>query len=96
MVAAATPLRAGMPPKSKAFSIWSRSRAQHETDSNYANIFSFWDRLFSTFTPARQGREVTYGLDGLDDPSNQTVAGLLTLPFRGEAIRSDTDDRRRA
>jgi sterol desaturase/sphingolipid hydroxylase (fatty acid hydroxylase superfamily) len=72
------------------------SRAHHETDSNYANIFSFWDRLFFTFTPARQGREVTYGLDGLDDPSNQTIAGLLTLPFRGKAIRSDADDRRRA
>ena len=30
MVAAATPLRAGMPPKSKAFSTCSPSRIQHE------------------------------------------------------------------
>jgi sterol desaturase/sphingolipid hydroxylase (fatty acid hydroxylase superfamily) len=72
------------------------SRAQHETDSNYANIFSVWDRLFFTFTPARRGRGVDYGLEGLDDPSNQTVAGLLTLPFRGAAIRSDGDARHRA
>jgi sterol desaturase/sphingolipid hydroxylase (fatty acid hydroxylase superfamily) len=72
------------------------SRARHETDSNYGNIFSFWDRLFFTFTPARRGREVDYGLDGLDDVRNQTVAGLLTLPFRGEAIRADADPRRRA
>lgn len=72
------------------------SRAPHETDSNYGNIFSFWDRLFSTLTPAARGRDVCYGLDGLDDARNQTVGGLLTLPFRGEAIRDDVEARRRA
>jgi sterol desaturase/sphingolipid hydroxylase (fatty acid hydroxylase superfamily) len=58
------------------------SRVAAETDSNYGNLFSFWDRLFSTFTPSSRGVSVAYGLDGLDDPETQTTAGLLALPFR--------------
>jgi sterol desaturase/sphingolipid hydroxylase (fatty acid hydroxylase superfamily) len=34
-----------------------------ETDSNYGNILSLFDRLFRTFTPTERGRTVTYGLD---------------------------------
>jgi sterol desaturase/sphingolipid hydroxylase (fatty acid hydroxylase superfamily) len=52
------------------------------TDTNYGNLVSWWDRLLGTFTPAREGRSVRYGLDGLDDPATQTTAGLLALPFR--------------
>ena len=58
------------------------SREARFTDTNYANIFSVWDRLFGTFTPARHGREIDYGLDGLDDPRDQTALGLLALPLR--------------
>jgi sterol desaturase/sphingolipid hydroxylase (fatty acid hydroxylase superfamily) len=32
------------------------------TDTNYGNIFSLWDRLARTFTPARYGTGITYGL----------------------------------
>ena len=59
------------------------SRDARETDTNYGNIFSIWDRLFFTFTPAVRGRQVVYGLDGLDDACDHTVAGLMALPFRG-------------
>ena len=58
------------------------SREQRFTDSNYGNLFSWWDRLFATFTPARCGAQVAYGLDGTDDAETQTTAGLLALPFR--------------
>lgn len=58
------------------------SRDRRLTDTNYANIFSFWDRLFATHTAAQRGRDVDYGLDGFDEAADQTVAGLLTLPFR--------------
>jgi sterol desaturase/sphingolipid hydroxylase (fatty acid hydroxylase superfamily) len=58
------------------------SRAARQTDTNYGNIFSLWDRLFSTFTPARYGTDIVYGLDGSDDPKAQTAAGLLAMPFR--------------
>jgi sterol desaturase/sphingolipid hydroxylase (fatty acid hydroxylase superfamily) len=65
------------------------SRAAHETDTNYGNIFSFWDRLFFTYIPARRGRDVEYGLDGFDDADDQSVLGVLSLPFRRDAIRAD-------
>jgi sterol desaturase/sphingolipid hydroxylase (fatty acid hydroxylase superfamily) len=58
------------------------SRIVKETDTNYGNIFSFWDRLFFTFTPARRGTSIVYGLDGFDDPTTQTTAALLAVPFR--------------
>jgi sterol desaturase/sphingolipid hydroxylase (fatty acid hydroxylase superfamily) len=58
------------------------SRDPRYTDTNYGNLVSWWDRLFSTFTPARYGARIAYGLDGLDDPATQTTAGLLALPFR--------------
>jgi sterol desaturase/sphingolipid hydroxylase (fatty acid hydroxylase superfamily) len=60
------------------------SRVTAQTDSNYGNLFSFWDRLFGTFTPSRLGTNVTYGLDGYDDAATQTTAGLLRLPFRSK------------
>lgn len=61
------------------------ARAAAFTNTNYGNLVSFWDRLFGTFTPARHGRAVVYGLDGLDDAVTQTTSGLLRLPFRDVA-----------
>jgi sterol desaturase/sphingolipid hydroxylase (fatty acid hydroxylase superfamily) len=58
------------------------SRVATQTDTNYGNLLSLWDRLFATFTPAREGANVIYGLAGFDDPATQTTAGLLALPFR--------------
>jgi len=57
------------------------SRAQIETDSNYANIFSIWDKLFGTYTPAKNLHELRYGLDGFDEPTKQSLPGLLKIPF---------------
>ena len=58
------------------------SRDAHLTDTNYGNLVSWWDRLFATFTPSREGARIAYGLYGLDDPATQRTAGLLALPFR--------------
>lgn len=58
------------------------SRAAEETDTNYGNILSIWDRLFFTYTPAARGREIVYGLDGFDDACDHTVGGLLAMPRR--------------
>lgn len=58
------------------------SRDRRETDTNFGNILSIWDRLFWTLTPAERGRDVAYGLDGFDDPADQTAWGLLSMPFR--------------
>ncbi|HET8645226.1 MAG TPA: sterol desaturase family protein [Vicinamibacteria bacterium] len=57
------------------------SRRQAETDTNYSNIFSFWDRLFGTFRAPRRGERIATGLDEYDGPRHQRTAGLLALPF---------------
>ncbi len=62
------------------------SRVAAQTDSNYGNLLSIWDRLFSTFTPVHVGANVVYGLEGFDDPALQTTPGLLALPFRGAEL----------
>ncbi|MGH7818666.1 MAG: sterol desaturase family protein, partial [Candidatus Binatia bacterium] len=66
------------------------SRRMAETNTNYGNILSLYDRLFSTYTPSIRGVNVVYGLDGFDEPATQTTAGLLALPFRS-ADRSGGD-----
>ena len=57
------------------------SREQTETDSNYSNIFSIWDRMFGTYTATVDFRRLHYGLDGFDDCEKQTLPALLKLPF---------------
>ncbi|NCT95623.1 MAG: sterol desaturase family protein [Chitinophagaceae bacterium] len=58
-----------------------------QTDSNYGNIFSIWDRLFGTYQdiPVDQLR---YGLDVLDDRTDEQLAYQLKIPFDG-AIKTD-------
>lgn len=45
------------------------------------NIFSFWDRLFGTYTSAVDFRTLNYGLDGFDVKERQTFGGLLKILF---------------
>ena len=58
-----------------------------QTDSNYGNIFSFWDRLFGTYnyTPMN---EIVYGLDVLDNSKDESLAYQLKAPF-DKTIKSD-------
>jgi sterol desaturase/sphingolipid hydroxylase (fatty acid hydroxylase superfamily) len=60
------------------------SRVAAQTDSNYGNVFSWWDRMFSTFTPSHLGTIVPYGLQGLDSVEQESAVGLLMLPFGDE------------
>ena len=57
---------------------------QPETDSNYGNIFSLWDRLFKTLV-YKDTQSIQYGLDQLEWLSEQKVGNqfwlLLKLPF---------------
>jgi sterol desaturase/sphingolipid hydroxylase (fatty acid hydroxylase superfamily) len=61
------------------------SRERVETDSNYANLFSVFDRLFRTFTPSSRGPLVRYGIAGHDAPEHQSIGAVLRLPFRPTA-----------
>jgi sterol desaturase/sphingolipid hydroxylase (fatty acid hydroxylase superfamily) len=58
------------------------SRDAREANTNYGNIFSWFDRLFGTYTPSQRGKTVICGLDGYDDPELQSTAGLMVMPFR--------------
>ncbi len=62
------------------------SRLPEQTDTNYGNLFSWWDRLFGTFTPSDRGRSIRYGLDDYDRPELQTTAAMLALPFRNRSV----------
>jgi len=57
------------------------SRLQFQTDTNYSNILSVWDRLMGTYTATVKFEELCYGLDGFDEEKTQTLAGLLKAPF---------------
>jgi sterol desaturase/sphingolipid hydroxylase (fatty acid hydroxylase superfamily) len=58
------------------------SSLQLETDSNYGNVFSFWDRLFGTYRGEAINHE-TFRF-GLDEVSQERAGGFdaqLRLPF---------------
>lgn len=51
------------------------------TDSNYGNIFSFWDRLFGTYKYMERDA-IVYGVDTFpDEKENSSIQGLLKQPF---------------
>lgn len=55
-----------------------------EENSNYATIFSGWDRLFNTYcaAPAAGQAAMSFGLTDLRQPAQLTLWRLLLLPFR--------------
>lgn len=57
------------------------SMIRQETDSNYAVIFSFWDRLHNTIRLNIQQDLIVTGVPTYDDPDELTVGYLLKLPF---------------
>ena len=58
-----------------------------QTDSNYGNIFSFWDRLFNTYDASAMD-QITYGLDVLDNSKHGDMGYQLKAPFN-KNIKSD-------
>ena len=52
------------------------------TDSNYRNIFSFWDQLFGTYKRL-DCEKVVYGVDvSYDEKTNSKISSLLIQPFQ--------------
>ena len=54
---------------------------QQLTDSNYGNIFSFWDRLFGTYNKV-DPRQLKFGLEDSGDERQQGFWYMVTTPFR--------------
>ncbi len=57
------------------------SRVPRETDSNYASLFSFWDRIFGTFVWREDQAAIRLGLDDFDRPAQQSLMGMLKTPL---------------
>jgi sterol desaturase/sphingolipid hydroxylase (fatty acid hydroxylase superfamily) len=59
------------------------SVVRHETDSNYGNIFSIWDKLFKTYRalPEAGYNDMVIGLDNFRDTESGQVFQLLKNPF---------------
>ncbi|GAA4431397.1 sterol desaturase family protein [Ravibacter arvi] len=55
---------------------------QPYTDTNYGNIFSFWDRLFGTFATVDQ-HSLVYGVDThMSKEENSRIGNLFKIPFQ--------------
>jgi sterol desaturase/sphingolipid hydroxylase (fatty acid hydroxylase superfamily) len=52
-----------------------------ETDSNYAVVFSFWDRLAGSFRMRNDVRSIHFGLEEFTDPRWQGWWGMWQTPF---------------
>ena len=52
-----------------------------ETDSNFANVFSCWDRLFGTFHYPNDVRQLRFGLDEFPRHRSFTLWQMLKIPF---------------
>jgi len=61
------------------------SRQFAETNSNYGNILTIYDRVLGTYTPAERAYSVIYGLDDADPIRSTSFSGLLSMPFRKPA-----------
>jgi sterol desaturase/sphingolipid hydroxylase (fatty acid hydroxylase superfamily) len=65
------------------------SRALAETNSNYGNVLSIYDRMLGTFTPAERAASVVYGLDDADPVEAASFRGLLAMPFRDASATAE-------
>ncbi|HIF52002.1 MAG TPA: sterol desaturase family protein [Thiotrichaceae bacterium] len=56
---------------------------RNETDSNYGNVFSIWDKVFNTYRalPEAGYDDMVIGLDKFRQPSSGQVLQLLKNPF---------------
>lgn len=54
-------------------------RWRADTDSNYATVFSLWDRLFASRSPRPRFSDMPIGVEGREE---EALMGLLRAPFR--------------
>jgi sterol desaturase/sphingolipid hydroxylase (fatty acid hydroxylase superfamily) len=59
------------------------SAAPGESRSNFANTFSWWDRLFGTYVeqPAAGQADMSFGIEGFGDRRHLTLPWMLAQPF---------------
>lgn len=56
---------------------------QPYSDTNYGNIFSFWDKIFGTYIVVDNSK-LKYGVDTyMDKEQTESIWGMLKIPFQG-------------
>lgn len=58
------------------------STAPEEYNTNYGQMFSFWDRLFGTYRKPERMAPRSYGLNPLGADSWQSLFGMTVTPWR--------------
>jgi len=66
------------------------SRELAETNSNYGNVLTIYDRMLGTFTPSDRAVSVVYGVNDADPTRIASFGGLLSMPFQAEVQGSLT------
>ncbi|WP_024771068.1 sterol desaturase family protein [Aquimarina macrocephali] len=61
------------------------SNYQPETDSNYSNIFSIWDRIFGTYKTRKDYKSIEYGLEYLNKNEASVKNLLIDIPIKTKA-----------
>ena len=67
---------------------------QPYSDTNYGNIFSFWDRAFQTYIKV-DNKKLIYGVDTyMDKKQTEDIIAMLKMPFQGHraAIEYDKEE----
>ena len=62
------------------------SREISETNSNYANLLTIYDRLLGTYTPSDRAEAVVYGLDDAERMGKATFPALVAIPFHRSTV----------
>lgn len=65
------------------------SMLKQETDSNYATIFSFWDRIHQTLFLNKAQDKVVTGVPAFADEKEMTIGMLLQLPFTKRSAKRE-------
>jgi len=67
------------------------SRDVSETNSNYANLLTIYDRVLGTYTPSDRAASVVYGLDEADPATTASFPALLSMPFARDELQPVPD-----
>ena len=68
------------------------SREISETNSNYANLLTIYDRVLGTYTSSDRARSVVYGLVDAEPLAAGSYPTLLTRPFQPADRAGDAPD----
>jgi sterol desaturase/sphingolipid hydroxylase (fatty acid hydroxylase superfamily) len=59
-----------------------------DTNSNFGQCFSFWDRIFGTYRAPDPATPPRFGLANLGSESFQSIGGMLLTPVRAWRLRT--------